>query len=94
MELYGRFTSFAPVRLASLTISVIIAGLIHIIIELVIMCYVDPYELLIRTVRYCLPVEVLDKDLPLACDVSRSEPTKVVAVSDDKYRLNICTLAK
>ena len=61
---YGSFSSFASVRLASLTISVIILVWS---IELVIMCYVDPYELLVRTVRYCIfmYVEVFDKGIPL-----------------------------
>ena len=60
------------------------------------MCYVDPHEVLVRTVRYCILVlvEVLDKGIPLVCDVFRSEPTKVVAVSDDEYGLTIHPLVE
>ena len=67
------------------------------IIELVIMCYlVDPYELLVHTIRYFIfvYVEVLDKGIPLVCDVFRSEPTKIVAVSNDKYWLTIYSLVE
>ena len=70
--------------------------MIHIVIELVIMSYVDPHKLLVRTVRYSVLVlvEVLDKGIPLVCDVFRSEPTKAAAVSDDKYGLIIYPLVK
>ena len=60
------------------------------------MCYVDPYELLVRTVRYCILVlvEVLDQGIPLVCDVFRSEPTKVVAVGDEEYGLTVYPLVE
>ena len=37
------------------------------------MCYIDPYELVIRTVCYCIfvLVEILDKGIPFVCDVQQ-----------------------
>ena len=54
------------------------------------------HEFLIRTVRYCILmlVEVLDEGILLVCDVFRSEPTKVVSMSDDEDGLTIYPLVK
>ena len=48
------------------------------------MCDVDSYELLVCTVPYfvLMLVGVLDKGIPLVCDVFRSEPTKVAVLQE------------
>ena len=70
--------------------------MIHIIIKVIVMSYVDTHEFLVRTVRYCILVlvEVLDEGISLVCDVFRSEPAKVVAVGDDEYGLTIYPLVE
>ena len=59
------------------------------VIELDIMYYVDRYELLVRTVRYCVfvLVKVLDQCIPLVCDVFRSACCDIATV--DLLRVGI-----
>ena len=61
-------------------------GLIHVVIEINIVCDVDSYELFVRTVSDCVfvGIEVLNQRIPFVEDILRFEPSEVIAVRYDK----------
>ena len=66
-------------------------GLIHVVVEICIVCDVDSYELLVRTVSDCefVGIEVLYQRISFVEDILRSEPSEVIAVSYDKQGLAV-----
>ena len=61
-------------------------SLIHVVVEMLIACNVDSYELLVRTVSDCafVSIKVLDQRIPVVEDILRSESSEVIAVSYGK----------